>query len=139
MKTLDLVVKLVASALLLAGLLTFLAAFDASGMLGVLGRMVAGLFLGWTGAGLWRYRGWAYLVWSVMLLAGFFITEVEMILAVDRGEGWLAAAAPFVLDVVLIGYFGRWAVERRFRPHLDVETAHHPAGAPHGHAEPAPS
>ena len=131
MDHLDVVTKLTAVALCAVAFFVFVAVFDAAGLFGVIWCIGLSVFLACTGVGLWRYRGWAFLAWSVMLLLGFFWTLVDI-----DGEGaWLVSAGIFVLTVALIGYFGRWAVEKRFRPHLDVDTHHHHDD--HGHAEPA--
>jgi hypothetical protein len=75
-----------------------------------------------TARGFARYRGWAFLLVSVLLLAGWLSAFVRMVVAFDRGG--FAEGRPHLLCllgiIVLIGYLGRWGMERRFRPHLEA-------------------
>lgn len=118
----DALVKLVAAVLVVCGLI-FLGsgAGEDAGVFGTLWHWAVGLFGIVAAVGLWRYQGWAFLVFSVALLAGWLTTFIRMILAVDRGEGaWGQVVLLFVI-MALIAFFGRWKMEKRFRPHLDVD------------------
>ncbi len=83
-----------------------------------------------TAVGFARYRGWAFVLASAGLLLAWFVTFIRMITSFNAGHGgdgkfWLAS---LVAVMVLIGYLGRWKMERRFRPHLDVD---HEGGGTH--------
>jgi len=115
----DLLIKLIAIVIGIQGLFTFFGAFGADGVFGVLFTLLLGVVILATAVGIWRYRGWAFLLVSVVLLFGFLYYFVEFIRALD-GQGSVSAALTMlILDIVFIGYFGRWSMERRFRPHLD--------------------
>lgn len=86
--------------------------------------LLGGLFFLLTAVQFAFYKGWAFLVVSVGLLVGFLATLVGFITAIDRGDGTaLGEVRTLVAIVVLIGYLGRWSMERRFRPELEIE--HH--------------
>lgn len=76
-----------------------------------------------TAVGFVRYRGWAFLVASVALLVGYFATFIRMILAFNRHEtdAGRTLLIAHVVVIVLIGFIGRWSIEKRFRPHLDID------------------
>ncbi len=83
-----------------------------------------------TAVGFARFRGWAFVLASVGLLFGWFVSFIRMITSFNAGDAsagkfWLAA---WVGVMVLIGYLGRWKMERRFRPNLEAETG---GGAAH--------
>ncbi|NJN14788.1 MAG: hypothetical protein HC813_04070 [Planctomycetes bacterium] len=78
-----------------------------------------------TAVGFWRLRGWAFLLASVGLLVGYLTTFVQMILAFNRQDaaGGKALLEAHLVVIFLIGFLGRWSIERRFRPHLETEEA----------------
>jgi len=117
------ILKLLAMLLGIFGLIHLAEGLDAGGAFAKIWAIVSGLFVIWTAVGFWRRRGWAFLVVSVGLLASFLIGVVRFLIAIDRGEGVGTKALILVTTVVLIGYLGRWSMERRFRPHLDA--SHH--------------
>jgi hypothetical protein len=117
------ILKLLALLLGLWGLVCLIEGLDRGGAFGKIWAVAVGLFVIWTAVGFWRRRGWAFLVVSVGLLLSFLSGVVTLIIAVDRGEGVRARAVALALTIVLIGYLGRWSIERRFRPHLDAR--HH--------------
>lgn len=118
------ILKLLAILLGLWGLVHLIEGLDKAGAFGKIGAVVWGLLVIVTAIGFFRMRGWAFLLVSAGLLGAFFVTLIDMLVAMDRGEGAKGKAFWFVLTVVLIGYLGRWSMERRFRPHLDT-AGHH--------------
>ena len=118
------VLKLLAILLGLWGLVQLIEGLDRGGAFSKIGAVIWGILVIVTAVGFFRMRGWAFLLVSVGLLASFFITLIHLILAMDRGEGAKGKAFWFVLTIALIGYLGRWGMERRFRPHLE-SAAHH--------------
>lgn len=117
-------VKILAILLGLWGLVEMVEGLDRSGAFGMIGAVVWGAVVIATAVGFFRMRGWAFLLVSVGLLASFFANLIGFILAVDRGEGAKDRALWFAVTIVLIGYLGRWSMERRFRPHLE-SAGHH--------------
>ena len=71
--------------------------------------------------GFHKRRGAAFLAFSAWLLVAWLTQFVRMIVAFDNGDasGGRAILYSFLLINVLIGYIGRWSMERRFRPHLE--------------------
>ena len=68
--------------------------------------------------GFMKRKGWAFLLVSVGLLAGWMATLILAIVEIDHG-GWDAGSVylySFLLTNVLIGYLGRRSMEARFRP-----------------------
>lgn len=114
------ILKILAVLLGLYGLVRLIEGLDRSGAFGKIGAVLWGILVIVTAVGFFRMRGWAFLAVSVGLLGSFFATLVGFIIAVDRGEGAKSHAFWFVVTIVLIGYLGRWSMERRFRPHLDA-------------------
>jgi hypothetical protein len=119
----DILIKVIAALLGLAAIVRIANSLAGDG--GVFSKafwLLAGLFYLVTAVGFWRYKGWAFLVVSVTLLVNFLTRLVGFILAIDRGDGTAGGyAMSVVITIVLIGYLGRWSMERRFRPELDVE------------------
>ena len=107
----------------LSGLIQLIDGLDRPGLWAKLFWIVWGTLVIAAGIGFVRMRGWAFLMVSVGLLGNFFVTLIHLLMAIDRGEGVKGRAFWFVVTIVLIGYIGRWSMERRFRPHL--ETAGH--------------
>lgn len=117
--------------ILLFGALTAIAAviwmvggvWNASGAFSVLGYLFSGLFLLAAAVGFARRRGWAFLVISIGLLLSWMGCFIMMILAFDAGnaEAGLARLFGLLATIALIAYFGRFSMERRFRPHLDIQ------------------
>ncbi len=101
--------------------LIFLFSGTDAGALGVLFHWAWGIFMIMVAVGFWKYRGWAFLVVSVGLLASWLLALIKLILTADRGESVWGAIISWVLVMVVIAIFGRWNVERKFRPHLDIE------------------
>jgi hypothetical protein len=118
-KTQDVLLKLLACALGLWGLVYLVEGLDASGVFAKLWALVAGIFVMATAVGFWKRRGWAFLMVSVGLLVGFLLSFVRLLLAFDTGEGLGGPFLRFLVILALIAYLGRWSIERRFRPHLD--------------------
>ena len=77
------------------------------------------LFVGAVAVGFIKRQGWAFLVFSVGLLGAWLYEMVLGIVAYCDEQPYAGHAFCFVLVTVLIGYLGRWSMERRFRPHLD--------------------
>jgi len=70
-----------------------------------------------------KRRGSAFLAVSVGLLVGWMVELIRAIVLFEEG-GFAAAKSTvisFLIVTLLIGYLGRWSMERRFRPHLDVD------------------
>ena len=122
----DVFLKLIAVLLAVLAVLFLATKVASGGLLRGVGVAFVTFVLLATALGFARYRGWAFLTVSVLLLGGWLYTFVRMVTAFDRG-GW-SNGRPYLLSlvaiIVLIGYLGRWRMERRFRPHLDA--AHHP-------------
>jgi hypothetical protein len=114
------ILRLLALLLALWGLVQLVQGLDAGGAFGKMGGVLWGIFVIWTAVGFWRRRGWAFLVVSVGLLVSFLTGLIGLIRAIDAGEGAKAKAIALLATIVLIGYLGRWPMERRFRPHLDT-------------------
>jgi hypothetical protein len=70
-----------------------------------------------------RRSGAAFLAVSIGLLLGWLVELIRAIVLFE--EGGFGAAKTTVMSwlflTLLIGYLGRWSMERRFRPHLDVD------------------
>lgn len=116
----NVVLKLLAAGILVLGLHLFIDGLDAGGVFGKLLLVALGIFVVFVAVGFWKRRGWAFLAVSVGLLAGFFIHLIGFIKTFDHdSHGHGVAALLLVLNIALIGYLGRWSMERRFRPHLD--------------------
>jgi hypothetical protein len=111
--------KLLAILLGLWGLVQLIEGLDRAGAFWKIGAVVWGMLVIVTAVGFFRMRGWAFLLVSVGLLGAFFLNLIRLLLAIDRHEGAKDRAFWFVATIVLIGYLGRWSMERRFRPHLD--------------------
>ncbi|MCK6458796.1 MAG: hypothetical protein L6Q95_02745 [Planctomycetes bacterium] len=118
------VLKLLAILLGLWGLVQLIEGLDRAGALGKVSAVIWGILVVVTAIGFFRMRGWAFLLVSVGLLGSFFVTLVDLLMAIDRGEGARGKAFCFVATIALIGYLGRWSMERRFRPHLE-SLSHH--------------
>lgn len=120
----NVILKLLAVLLGLWGLVQMIDGFDRTGAFSKMGVILWGILVIATAVGFFRMRGWAFLLASVGLLLSFFVNLVDLILAVDAGQGVKGRAFWFVISIVLIGYIGRWSIERRFRPHLDAAPHH---------------
>ena len=77
------------------------------------------LFVGAVAVGFIKRQGWAFLVFSVGLLGAWLYEMVLAIVAFSDEQPYATHAFCFLLTTFLIGYLGRWSMERRFRPHLD--------------------
>lgn len=120
----NVILKLLAVLLGLWGLVRMIDGFDRTGAFSKMGAILCGILVIATAVGFFRMRGWAFLLASAGLLLSFFVNLVDLILAVDAGQGVKGRAFWFVITIVLIGYIGRWSIERRFRPHLDAAGQH---------------
>jgi hypothetical protein len=118
------ILKLLAILLGLWGLVQLIEGLDRAGALGKVSAVIWGILVVVTAIGFFRMRGWAFLLVSVGLLGSFFVTLVDLLMAIDRGEGAKGRAFCFVATIALIGYLGRWSMERRFRPHLESSGQH---------------
>lgn len=78
-----------------------------------------------TGAGIWQFRRWAWLVAVVGMLAVCAVCFTSLVVALAGGQGPESRALLVLLVAVAaaLGYFGRHEVEKRFGPHLDAEHA----------------
>jgi len=90
---------------------------------GILRQLLAGVLILAVARGFKRRSGAAFLAVSVGLLIGWLVELIRAIVLIE--ESGFAAAKTTVLSwlliTLLIGYLGRWSMERRFRPHLDVD------------------
>ena len=90
---------------------------------GILRQLLAGVLILAVARGFKRRSGTAFLAVSVGLLIGWLVELIRAIVLIE--ESGFAAAKTTVLSwlliTLLIGYLGRWSMERRFRPHLDVD------------------
>ena len=88
-------------------------------------QFLVGLFVLAVARGFKRRKGWAFLVVSVGLLVGWMVQMIRAIVLFDVGGAELAepTVISFIVITALIAYLGRWSMERRFRPHLDVDWA----------------
>jgi hypothetical protein len=118
------ILKVLGLLLGLWGLVLLVEGLDRSGPFGKIGGVLWGALVIVAAAGFFRMRGWGFLLVSVGLLGGFFTNLVALLMAIDRGEGIKGRWFWFAMTIVLIGYIGRWSMERRFRPHLD-SAGHH--------------
>jgi len=119
------ILKVLALLLGLWGLVELIEGLDRPGPFGKIGGLLWGALVILAAVGFFRMRGWAFLLVSVGLLGSFFTNLIALLIAIDRGEGARGRAFWFVATIVLIGYLGRWSMERRFRPHLDAPSHHH--------------
>jgi hypothetical protein len=84
-----------------------------------LSSFLVAVFVGAVAVGFIKRQGWAFLVFSVGLLGAWLYEMVVAIVAFTGDKPVGGHLFCFVLITVLIGYLGRWEMERRFRPHLD--------------------
>ena len=121
----DLIIKVVGVLCAIGGLVRLYDVFAGDDLLlmRVIWFCVSLLLIG-SGIGLVRYRGWAYLVFSALLLLSWIPVFMMMIIGFSTGDtgAGSAMAVQLVLIMAAIAYFGRWSMERRFRPHLDVDS-----------------
>ncbi|MHC4937826.1 MAG: hypothetical protein ACYTHK_02515 [Planctomycetota bacterium] len=116
---------LIAAFFLLGGLYVVVEALflgEESGW-GIFRQLLIGILIIAVARGFKKRKGWAFLTLSVGLLVGWLVELTRAIVEFTDG-GWEAAKLPtfsLLLCTVLIGYLGRWSMERRFRPHLDVD------------------
>jgi len=119
----DAIVKLVAVALILFGLSTMMDAFSGGhGFWGATGLVLLSLLRLGIGVGLLRYQGWAFLLFSLLLIVRWFVTFTGMVVSFDGG-GFGAGESKLVwvlVITVLIAIFSRWSMERHFRPDSGV-------------------
>jgi len=119
----DAIVKLVAVVLILFGLSMMLDAFSGGhGFWGATGMVLLALLRLWIGVGLLRYRGWAFLLFSLLLIVRWFVMFTGMVVSFDGG-GFSAGEPKLVWVLVitaLIAIFSRWSMERHFRPDAGV-------------------
>ena len=115
----DALVKLVALFLIVYGLATLTEAFSGGhGFLPTTYTVVKGLWRIGVGIGLLHYQGWAFVLFSLLLLVRWFIAFTTMVVRFDAG-GFAAGASTLgwvVAITILIAIFSRWSMERHFRP-----------------------
>ena len=120
-KTHDVILKVLAVLIGLDGLVFMVGHLGDAGVFYTLFQLAFGAFWICVAVGFWRRRGWAFLSVSVALLVLFMVNWIRLLIAVfDRGTGIAAATFWLVVVIALIGYLGRYRMERRFRPHLDA-------------------
>ena len=118
----DAINQLIAAGLILGGVVYLLSGAGAdAGLFGVLWHWAKALFMVATGIGFWRVQGWAFLVVSLALLIEWFVFFIKILLAADADKAVSGPILMLVFNMVLIAWLGRWAMEKRFRPHLDVD------------------
>lgn len=118
----NLINKLIAALLIVLGLIFLLSgAGDDAGLFGVLGHWALALLMIATGIGFWRGQGWAFLLVSIALLVEWFIFFIRILVAADKGESVTGPIVLLLLNMAVIAWLGRWSMEKRFRPHLDVD------------------
>jgi hypothetical protein len=121
----NLILDLLAALLGLGGLyvLAEVLLFGEESGFGILRQLLAGVLILAVARGFKRRNGAAFLAVSVGLLIGWLVELIRAIVLIE--ESGFAAAKTTVLSwlliTLLIGYLGRWSMERRFRPHLDVD------------------
>lgn len=117
-------VKLVAYALIVYGLATLAEAFSGDhGFLHATYTVVKGLWRLGIGIGLLRFQGWAFVLFSLLLIVRWFVAFTAMVVRFDAGG--FSAGAPMLGWVVaitlLIAIFSRWSMERHFRPEAGAQ------------------
>ena len=118
----DALLKLIGALIVVLGLYHLLGGTaEAEGFWGVIWASAVGLFEVATGLAFMRFRGWAFLVVSVGLLVGWLLNFVAMVVAWDQGLPMTGPVVGLLVNTALIGYLGRWSMEKRFRPHLDID------------------
>jgi hypothetical protein len=119
-KSHDTILKILAILIGLDALVFMFGGLGEAGVFYTLFQLAMGAFGICVAVSFWRYRGWAFLVVSVALLVSFMVYWIRLLIAVDRGDGIGRTALALVAVVALIGYLGRYRMERRFRPYLDA-------------------
>lgn len=116
----DFVNKLLAAALFFLGLLYLFGGAGAdAGLFSMLCHWAKAIFVMGTAVGFFKQRGWAFLVVSVGLLVGWFVSFIRFVLAFEGDQGLVGPLALVLVMMALIAWLGRWSMEKRFRPHLD--------------------
>jgi len=121
----NLLLDLIAAAIGLVGLYVLADAlvFGEESGFGLFRQLLVGVLVLLVARGFKRRNVAAFLTVSVALLVGWLVELIRAIVQFE--EGGFAAAKPtlisFAVITLLIGYLGRWPMERRFRPHLDVD------------------
>jgi hypothetical protein len=119
----NLLLDLIAVVLGLGGLFVVAEAFGEESGFGIFRQLLIGILVLAVARGFKQRKGWAFLVFSIALLVGWLVELTRAIVAFEEGGMAAAKAATlsWLLVTLLIGYLGRWSMERRFRPHLDVD------------------
>ena len=67
------------------------------------------------------WKGAAFMIFSILLLVRWLIAFVATIVAFEAGgsEAGMPQLITLLVIMAMIAYFGRWSMERRFRPHLE--------------------
>ena len=117
----DILIKLIALGMGIGALIWTAEGLESGGAFAKTGTVAAGIFAICTAVGFARTRGWAFLVVSIGLLVGFLTTFVSWVVSFDTGEGTMVKLLKLLTVIVLIAYLGRYDIERRFRPHLELE------------------
>ncbi|MGH7162393.1 MAG: hypothetical protein ACREID_02830 [Planctomycetota bacterium] len=116
-------VRLLALAVGVFGLVHLVNGLEGGSGLRVLWVLAVGVLWLATALGLYRFRGWAWLVATLAMLGGCVLNFIRMIAAIDAGrsgDAWSHAWTVVSLALVL-AYLGRESMERRFRPHIAAE------------------
>ena len=121
----NLLLDLIAAVLGLGGLFVVAEALflDEETGFGVFRQLLVGILILAVARGFKQRKGWAFLAFSISLLVGWLVELTRAIVAFEEGGMAAAKAATlsWLLVTLLIAYLGRWSMERRFRPHLDVD------------------
>ena len=117
------IVKITGLVVAFDGLLNLFRAFETElGWMAMVWFLAIGLLQIPAGIGLMFWKGAAFMAFSWLLLVRWLVAFVVTIVAFESGGA--AAGKPqlytLLVITVMIGYFGRWTMERRFRPHLEL-------------------
>ena len=116
------IVKLTGLVVAIDGLLNLIHAFQTElGWIAMLWFLVIGLLQIPAGLGLMAWKGAAFMIFSVLLLVRWLVAFVATIVAFEAGgsEAGMPQLITLLVIIAMIAYFGRWSMERRFRPHLE--------------------
>lgn len=118
----DALVKITGVVVAIDGLVNLFHAFGGeAGWIAARWFAIIGLLQIAAGVGLLFWKGWAFMTFSILLLVRWLVTFITMIVAFESGGAEAGRPQLILLLVImaLIACFGRWSMERRFRPHLD--------------------
>jgi hypothetical protein len=115
-------VKITGLVVAIDGLLNLIEAFNTElGWIAMLWFGAIGLLQIPAGLGLMAWKGAAFVVFSILLLVRWLVAFVATIVAFEAGgrEAGMPQLITLLVIMAMIAYFGRWSMERRFRPNLD--------------------